>query len=423
MRCSTRFVTTALLLDQLRLRFDEVAAQSELINEGIAFNLSSLQAILAERTIGSWQALNQPVHDVQKNEDLMLLDTLTDTDMANPPDSYASSPTIVLQQNPADQYFSSNHYANGTTSGVMPNGTSNAFTPTDSIPPTPGSLAGRKRSRGDIHATDEAEEEQLDDGSVPTQTEGAIVKPRGKPVYGPGMTLVYPEDPGYAAIAAESQSGTWLEERAERNQFQLGHAMRPSISSRKSQRRDGGAAGADDLAQLVLPPQIREATTEPLIDEATRVLGISWTRMDSTEALRINQAAYSKWIQNHYPNLKNVVVWFENSAIPGYLVESGGTFYIFSHDLTEARLITSDQTQLIPRLKMLPALHLAAPGGHIRAETDAVTTNLNGVNGAYIQNGATKFSREVSILRGSTQTDAESRPPNGLCSVHEMELD
>lgn len=353
----------------------------------------------------------------------MLLDTLTDTDMANPTDLYASSPTVVLQQTQADQHFSGNHFANGTTNGVVPNGTSNTLNLTDSIPPTPGSLAGRKRSRGDIHATDEDEEEHLDDGSVPAPIDGAIVKPRGKPIYGPGMTLVYPEDPGYAAIAAESQSGTWLEERAERNQYQLGRAKRPSFSSRKSQRRDGSAAGADDLAQLVLPPQIREATTEPLIDEATRVLGISWTRMDSTEALRINQAAYSKWIQNHYPNLKDVTVWFENSAIPGYLVESCGTFYIFSHDLTEARLVTSDKTQLIPRLQMLPALHLAAPGGHIRAETESILTNVNGVNGTHVDSEATKFSQEVSMLRGSIQAANGSRQTNSLCSSHEMELD
>ena len=113
-----------------------------------------------------------------------------------------------------------------------------------------------------------------------------------------------------------------------------------------------GKGGSDDLAQLVLPPQIREATTEPLIDEATRVLGISWTRMDATDVTRINRAAYSKWIQNHYASLKDVEVWFENSAIPGYLVKASNAYngqfeyYIFSNDLTEARLVTSDPSQL-----------------------------------------------------------------------------
>ncbi|MGG6497646.1 UNVERIFIED_CONTAM: hypothetical protein NY603_32460, partial [Bacteroidetes bacterium 56_B9] len=85
------------------------------------------------------------------------------------------------------------------------------------------------------------------------------------------------------------------------------------------------------------------------------------------------QRAYSKWISNHYPQLNDVSIWFENSSIPGYLVAALNAYngqheyYIFSEDLTEARLVTTDPSQLIPRLQMLPALHLAAPGGCIRA--------------------------------------------------------
>ena len=230
------------------------------------------------------------------------------------------------------------------------------------------------------------------------------------------MTLIYPEDPGYTA-AAESQSGTWVEEREERPQFRLSHTKRPSISTRKSQRLDAAAApGPDDLAQLVLPPQIREVTSEPLIDEATRVLGISWTRMDSTEALQISQAAYQKWIQNHYSSLKDVSIWFQNSAIPGYLVEAQNEYngqreyYIFSHDLTEARLVTSDPAQLVARLQMLPALELAAPGGCIRAEADSNTKVHSEANMTRFSMGQDDFFMHSGMLRG-------------LCSAHEMEMD
>jgi len=218
--------------------------------------------------------------------------------------------------------------------------------------------------------------------------------------------------------------------------FELRHIKRPSFSSRKSQRKNAGAAGSEDLAQLVLPPSIREATTEPLIDEATRVLGISWKRMDATETSRISQAAYSKWIQNHYSSLKDVAVWFENSAIPGYLVQARNAYtgqqeyYIFSNDLTEARLVTTEPSQLVPRLKMLPALHLAAPGGHIRAETDPITAAQNEVNGVQEDMAASIVSRAVSELNGQVQDPAcpgaentEPREPNGMCSAHEMEMD
>lgn len=370
----------------------------------------------------------------------MLLDDLTDvashTAMAAPNGFFASSPAIFQPTQP-NGYFANGDHVDMADANQIPNGTSaTAMTPNGSIPPTPGALAGRKRSRGDIHALDE-EDEELGDGSVTSPTDGEQSRPRGKPVYGPGMTLIYPEDPGYAA-AAESQSGTWVEEEVTRKPFQLSHMKRPSVSSRKSQRKDASACGPDDLAQLVLPPQMREAAAEPLIDEATRALGISWTRMDSTEALRINKAAYSKWIQNHYPGLKDVAVWFENSALPGYLVEARNAYsgeqayYIFSHDLTEARLVTTESSQLVPRLRLLPALHLAAPGGHIRAETDPITAAQNEVDGvqAGMANGMSQFSREVSQLRedlqqqnGLVAPSGQLSEPNGMCSAHDMELD
>lgn len=348
----------------------------------------------------------------------MLLDHLTDaesfTAMASSNSFYTSSPTVILPPNPPNQYFANAHYADSTMADQTSNGFSNPFNPAGPIPPTPGSLAGRKRSRGDIH-TPEEEEEGLADGSVETPVTEAPVKPRGKPVYGPGMMLIYPEDPGYTA-AAESQSGTWVEERVERKPFQLSHMKRPSVSTRKSQRVNASASGSDDLAQLVLPPTMRDVTTEPLIDEATRVLGISWTRMDSTEALQIRQAAYQKWIQNHYAGLKSVAIWFENSAIPGYLVEAQNAysgqreFYIFSHDLTEARLVTSDPAQLVPRLKMLPALELAAPGGCIRAEIDSITAAQNEVHSVQ-----SKIAEDDLSIHGGSA--------NAFCSAHEMDMD
>lgn len=356
----------------------------------------------------------------------MLLDHLTDaasfTTMSS--NSFFNSPTVVLPPNAPDQYFSSGHYVDQNNhapavNGISPNGLSNTnpFQPngaTDSVPvtpfaSTPGSLAGRKRSRADIYSHDDEDDEHLDDGSVSTQPAADLKKPRGKPIYGPGMTVIYPEDPGYE-LAAESQSGTWVEEGAERKPFQLAHMKRPSMSSRKSQRK--ATADDDHLAQLVLPHSMREVTSEPLIDEATRVLGISWTRMDSTDSLRISQAAWSKWIQNHYHGLKDVTVWFENSAIPGYLVAAHNAYtneqeyYIFANDLTEARLVTNDPTQLVPRLKMLPALHLAAPGGHIKAETDPITVAQNEITNAVMK-----------------ETAAQESSPNGACAAHSMELD
>lgn len=330
---------------------------------------------------------------------------------------FTSSPTVVLPPQGTKDYFANSpfHAANQASSNEAMPLSAEPMATTEPITPMPSSLAGRKRSRGDAHSPEE-EAVDTEDGSITTPMTEAPSQPRGKPVYGPGMSLVYPEDPGYSALA-ESQSGTWVEERAELNQFQrqLAHAKRPSISSRKSQRKDLTASDNDNLAQLVLPPQMREATTEPLIDEVTRVLGISWTRLDGSEAGKIHQAAYSKWIQNHYPGLKEVTVWFEEKSLPGYLVAAQNActnepvFYIFSHDLTEARLVTNDTTQLVPRLQMLPTggLEVAAPGGCIRAEMDPASAAQNEVDRV-----------EVAMATGGAEP-----APNGVCTAHEMEMD
>ncbi|CAK1357666.1 hypothetical protein CB0940_07624 [Cercospora beticola] len=329
--------------------------------------------------------------------------------------SFSNSPTVVLPPSAPSSYFANSHYVQQQDSnahmlnGISPTGLANANA-FKSNATTPGSIAGRKRSRGDIFSQDDEEEEHLEDGSTVTPgNDGGPVKPRGKPVYGPGMQIFYPEDEGYVQ-AAESQSHIEKEELDARRPFALAHSKRPSVTSRKSQRMGPSAAGPDDLAQLVLPPTMREATNEPLIDEATRRLGISWTRMDTSEGRQINQRAYSKWISNHYPQLNDVSIWFENSSIPGYLVAALNAYngqheyYIFSEDLTEARLVTTDPSQLIPRLQMLPALHLAAPGGCIRAETDPITADQNEVTSAM-----------VDSLQAYSQ-------PNG-CAAHAMELD
>nr|POE53607.1 hypothetical protein CFP56_28829 [Quercus suber] len=293
------------------------------------------------------------------------------------PDFYASSPTVVLPPPPPTQHVGGHYspFMNGSSSTFGPSLECNRSSP----PALASSLAGRKRSRGDITAPDDDE----DDASSPA--------PVDQQLGGPAACLAYDSKVDASMVSnTDPRVATSMVEGTERSAPPTSHLKRPSVSSRKSQRTNAGAPGADHLAQLVLPSSMREATTEPLIDEATRVLGISWARMDSTEALRINQAAYQKWIQKYYPSLKDVNIWFENSAIPGYLVCAVNSYndqqawYIFSHDLTEARIVTTESTQLVPRLQMLPALHLAAPGGQIHAETDPVGANqsLTGVDQA-----------------------------------------
>ncbi|CZT20830.1 uncharacterized protein RCC_06688 [Ramularia collo-cygni] len=291
---------------------------------------------------------------------------------------FRTSPTVVLPASTQEQYFG-NHYMETDTGGPIPNGPSSTFndfqnhsmTQVATQPGSAPSLAGRKRSRGDIFSEVEEDAGRNDDGSISTPSEDRAYSYRS-----------FAESPSEIAMGGCN----------EHDPFNTASAQRPQVASRKSQRMDSKASlpGADDLAQLVLPHTIREATTEPLIDEATRSLGISWQRMDSTEVLQIKQRAYSKWIQNHFSRLTDVAIWLENSALPAYLVTANNTntgqreYYIFSTDLTEARLVTTDPSQLIPRLKMLPALELAAPGGKLVAETDPIPASQSEVDDAHV---------------------------------------
>ncbi len=168
---------------------------------------------------------------------------------------FASSPSVVMPADAPNAYFQDGHFETSPTLDPRSNGMNHSLAPATSLPVTPGSIAGRKRSRGDIHAPEDDEVVQ-DDGSTIAPANGLALQTYGETILSPVTTLMHVDNSGYEA-RPESRSGLWVEDRAELNQFQQLNEKRPSISARKSQRMDSGADGSDDLAQLVLPPQIR----------------------------------------------------------------------------------------------------------------------------------------------------------------------
>ncbi|KAF2154763.1 hypothetical protein K461DRAFT_275924 [Myriangium duriaei CBS 260.36] len=303
----------------------------------------------------------------------------------------ADSPTVVMSahQTLPDQYFHNAHYQQAplNTNGLpSPPETLNGNSRT-SLPPTPseGALAGRKRSRGDIY---DPEDDHGDGSVVQLQPVPPSVN-RGEPVYGPGMTLIYPNDPSGAYSAdASTQSGTWLEEKAQ--QAATAVAARPIMATRKSQRLDLSASRPDDITASLTPIPPRAPGTEPLIDEATRLLGVSWTRMDMSETTQISQRAYTRWISRHYPQLSNVEVWFENSAIPGYLGRATNTtngleeYYLWSLDLHQAILVTRNPSDLILKLSQ-PHMSLSQATEKISADIEPVV-EAAAANAAIVHN-------------------------------------
>ena len=94
--------------------------------------------------------------------------------------------------------------------------------------PPPTSTAGRKRS---CHEISSDTEEGV--------KEARPITPRAAPIYGPGMTLIYPDHPSTSAVDAASQTGTWVEDRVFRSPLSSvagAVAARPQLEPRKSRR-------------------------------------------------------------------------------------------------------------------------------------------------------------------------------------------
>ena len=194
--------------------------------------------------------------------------------------------------------------------------------------------AGRKRSIADV----DEPEENLPAGSIVTQSPS---KPKPEPVYGPGMTLIYPGEPGYS-MAAESQSGTWYEEKIEKEE--KADAARPIAVSRKSVRMS-------PTANIEVPSlnDMDAQKTEELIDDKGNTintliasLGVGWKNVMTNPNLRDAARAYSRVIERHF-DFTDVLVMLEKESLNAYLVRAKQHgvqgYWLFSDNLQWCQLI------------------------------------------------------------------------------------
>ncbi|KAF1972722.1 hypothetical protein BU23DRAFT_554910 [Bimuria novae-zelandiae CBS 107.79] len=231
---------------------------------------------------------------------------------------YASSPTVVLPPQQAHGYFAPHQRSHSPAS------------------PSSNAKVGRKRSIADV---DEPEENRPV-GAIVTQEP---VKPKPEPMYGPGMTLIYPGEPGYT-LAAESQSGTWYEEKMEKQE--KAQAVRPIAVSRKSQRMDSATSIAiPSLNDMAMDSQ----KTDVIVDEqGTTIntlissLGVGWKNVLTNATLRDAARAYSRVIENHF-DLTEAVILLEKESLSAYLVRAKQHgvqgFWLFSDSLQWCQLV------------------------------------------------------------------------------------
>ena len=256
---------------------------------------------------------------------------------------YASSPTVVLPpQRPSPHWLIHHAHAhdevNMADSCAMAAQRARPSKRPTLKHPTPPSMnyiansstgtAGRKRSRADI-------DDDNEDEATSTTT-----KSRVEPIMGPGMTLIYPDEP-QLNIAAESQSGTWMEEKAD---SAAAAVSRPRIISRKSQRlnHDSDPAASSGSQSFEIDPVVLR-------------LGIGWKRLSEHQAAAI--AGQEAYIRNQYP-FQEPRILLQHEGLGIYIVRiksenAQGHWYdwwIFKDDLKSCSFLCNDETELFHRL-------------------------------------------------------------------------
>jgi len=226
------------------------------------------------------------------------------------------------------------------------------------------SAAGRKRSR--------------DEAAVNLDPPEKLVEPRAiqdaedEWVYGPGMTLIK-KSAGYVTDAG-SQSGTWVEDRAAKDEARKAEAAllaqeqlaqsRPSLRSHKSQRLDmTTSTNADEKLPSRRSSPTREATNpmtassdslaQPIVDNFTVHLGIGWSRISEDGHIQAAARGWARYIENHYP-VTNAKILLESRGLQSYLVEASEGFFLFAENLRQGRLVSATPEGALQNLKASP---------------------------------------------------------------------
>lgn len=179
-------------------------------------------------------------------------------------------------------------------------------------------------------------------------------------VYGEGMTLLNSRTG--MSIAAESQTGTWYEEKVETQLHSPAASeqdFRPRMPTRKSVRLDATVPlpRQDDIAAAVAPASPpKMLPDQPEIDDYTVALGIGWTKIASDDP--DTQAAargWVKYIENHYPrHVHGAEILSKSKGLNAYLVGCNEGFFLFSENLLEGRMVARDWQTCIQNLRVHP---------------------------------------------------------------------
>lgn len=212
-----------------------------------------------------------------------------------------------------------------------------------------------KRSRDEVN-----DSSTVEDTPSCSANETSLPKHKTDEIYGEGMVLLSPNSG--LSISAESQTGTWCEEKAEAvSQQPILTTVRPRLpASRKSRRMD---QKVPDPLQLwdhkgssapETPP--KSYNPRPTVDDCTYALGIGWTRVASEDP-DVGAAArgWARYLENHYSRyIHDAEIWLKSKGLNAYLVSCREGFYLFNEDLLEGRLVGRTWQSCLQNLRSHP---------------------------------------------------------------------
>ncbi|KAL4870955.1 hypothetical protein BDV12DRAFT_164984 [Aspergillus spectabilis] len=314
----------------------------------------------------------------------MLLSSLRDGPtmiLSSPQDHAFLQYTHQPKLSPSPGVASRPSFTNGFHSNDFSSGVNSRISTFSNLPAN--SKPSRKRSRDDVAAEDTITERAPKVSAPPV--------PQEQPIYGEGMTLINPRTG--MALSAESQTGTWYEEAIDNAmaaaQSTASQLDASSHASRKSQRLDPAAPSLDDITSHRLQRQLQEndsddnrrvlntssrsnpfSPEEPLVDDATRLLGISWRRVQAGNDVDMAAAVrgWKKYVDRQFSQyLVDSEILMKNRALNAYLVSARPmvpfagpaqmpAFYLFNDDLTQGRLVASSWESCLRNLQSFPVM-------------------------------------------------------------------
>ncbi|MCJ1325460.1 hypothetical protein MMC10_002123 [Thelotrema lepadinum] len=267
---------------------------------------------------------------------------------------FSNSPTLFYPSPPPHQfdYFSHDQSFQSPLShwGLTNATAQNTPKPTR---PTLVSNPSRKRSR------DEFNEDNLPP-LTPASTNGlATMEVIEEPIYGEGMVLLNPSTGRH--ISADSQSGTWLEEKHEEERAAAEKAAEEAAQAlvmpdRPAKMGRVEPASLDLQADLMSSPTSTASPTA-FVDPASALLGVGWKVIPrDDEDIQKAARGWARYIEVHYP-LDGVELILKSEGQEAYLVHAAHpqeSWWLFKDDLTEGRLVSTNWDGCVAGLRSAP---------------------------------------------------------------------